>query len=506
MVDIPAEIPFNSLEAGGLAVALYVVLWCVFWLYFRRIAKPPRVSLHLFALSLAAWSAGRFLFPQAVWVGHAGAAAVFSAALFLWVLIDRFICVGWLINRRQVPVPTILRQLGAVVVVLMAVAAIMKWGYQLELTGLLATSGIAAIILGFAMQDLLSNVIAGFSIHMTRAYRVGDWLLLGEKGDRAEVTEINWRSTRFVNNDQVSFELPNSDIVKNRIVNLNYPTAEHAIRLQVGLDYDVPPALAKGAIIAAAAHAQGVMESPTPVVFLREFGESAVIYELRVWMRHARLYNAACDDIRTALWYELNRREIRIPFPIRSIDVRTPNVPETLSTARGRAAELVGSGSALGCLTPEEIAGLVGKGKLALFGPREALVTRGEEGSSMFVVLEGAVEVFGKSAEGPRLVLARLGPGECFGEQSLFTGEPRNATVRAESDTLVLEIRKADLSPLIEANPELAERLGDLLERRKKAWEEALNREAGSKADGEVVGPAPRSGLAHRIRAFFGQG
>ena len=112
--------------------------------------------------------------------------------------------------------PIILRQLGGVMIVLGVGAAILKWGYGLELTGLVATSGIAAVIVGFAMQDLLANVIAGFSIHMTSAYKVGDWLLLGEDGKRAEVAEINWRSTRLIDNDRISYEIPNSDIVSRR--------------------------------------------------------------------------------------------------------------------------------------------------------------------------------------------------------------------------------------------------------------------------------------------------
>lgn len=487
-------------KTAGLAIAIHIVVWLAFHLLFRRMERPPRLSLHLFALSLGIWTAGRLFFVREAWVDHVGAALIFTTAQFLWVLFDRLICGAWLAHRRKIHIPIILRQLGGVLVVLVAGSAILKWGYQQELTGLLATSGIAAVILGFAMQDLLANVIAGFSIHMTRAYRVGDWLLLGEHGDRAEVTEINWRSTRFVNNDQVSFELPNSDIVKNRIVNLNYPTPEHGIRLRIGLDYDVPPALAKQALLAAAANAQGIVESPVPTVFLCEFGDHSVIYEIRVWMRHASLYNAACDDIRTALWYELKRRDIRIPFPIRSLEVRKPNEPGYFADAKARAAEIV-AGKALNCLTPDESRALVTSGMIALFGPHEALVTRGETGNSMFVILDGTVQVAGKSDAGSRVVLAKLGPGEYFGEISLLTGEPRNATVLAETDTLVLEIRKKDISPLLDANPALAGRLGDLLERRQTERLQALHGDS-AKSEPEAL-PAQHRSLAERIRTFF---
>jgi hypothetical protein len=224
----------------GLAAGVYLLVWLCFRFLWKKSEKPPGISLQIFAIALGLWIAARVLYPDEIWLGHLGAVLVFCGALFGWVLFDRIVSVGWLEKRRKV-----------------------------------ATSGIAAVILGFAMQDLLANVIAGFSIHMTRAYQVGDWLLLGEDGKRAEVTEVtevNWRSTRLVDNDRISYELPNSEIVKNRIVNLYRPGSERGVRLRIGLDYDTPPALAKEVLMKAAIGAQGVLESPTSVVFTLDFG------------------------------------------------------------------------------------------------------------------------------------------------------------------------------------------------------------------------------------------
>jgi len=492
----------KAAEAVGLAVGVWAVVWLGFRFVWRKAEKPPGISLQLFAIALGLWIAGSVFYSGREWLGHIGALLIVAGAVFGWVLLDRIIHMVWLAKKENAGMPMILRQLCGALVVLIAAASVMKWGYRLELTGLLATSGIAAVILGFAMQDLLSNVIAGFSIHTTGAYKVGDWLLMADGDKRAEVTEINWRSTRLVDNDRISYELPNSEIVKNRIVNLNRPGAEHGVRLQFGLDYDTPPALAKEVLLKAAKGAQGVLDAPGPIVFTREFGDSSVTYELRIWMRHARLYNITCDEIRTALWYELGRRNMRIPFPIRTLDKRRHNVPDAIVSSRGRAAEILRGCTALDCLTEAEADRLVENGKLLVFGPREPLVTRGETGESMFVVLEGSVEVIGRTQDGARVVLASLGVGECFGEMSLVTGEPRNATVRAKGDVLVLEIRKGDLSPLMSENPELAERLGQLLEARRKDRSESLDRAGEGTAP---IGSGEQSGrsLARRIRAFF---
>ena len=217
-------------------------------------------------------------------------------------------------------------------------------------------------------------------------------------------------------------------------------------------------------------------------------------------MRHARLYNITCDEIRTALWYELGRRNMRIPFPIRSLEKRRHNIPDSMVSSREKAAEILRRGTAFSCVTAEESDRLVENGRLLLYGPHEPLVTRGETGESMFVVLEGSVDVIGKNQDGPRVV---LGAGECFGEMSLVTGEPRNATVRAKGDVLVLEIRKGDLSSLMSENPRLAEHLGDLLEKRRIHRSESLDR-AEEGMPPSSPGENHTRSLADRIRAFFG--
>ncbi|GAA5483710.1 mechanosensitive ion channel family protein [Haloferula sargassicola] len=486
--------------AVGAGVLLVLALWFLARLALKPAGKRPGLVFDFAAAAIATWGAGAWSFPGETWVNHAGAVAWVAGAMLAWSMVDRLVFSARFQRRRAVHMPMILRQLIGFGVLLAAVSAVLTFGYKKEITGLIATSGVAAVIVGFAMQDLIANVIGGFSIHMTHAYKVGDWLLLDD-GRRAEVREINWRSTRLLDNDQVSFELPNSEIVKGRIVNLNRPGEEHAVRMRFGLDYDVPPNVAKEAILAATAEVQGVLGKPEPNVFLIDYGDSAIIYELRVWMRQARLYNLTCDQIRTQLWYELKRRDLRIPFPIRTLEKRTPNVPDHLGKAEGGAVATVLSSGVLACLSEDQAKNLVRQGGIRIHGSGEAIVRRDEEGSSMFVILDGKVAVTGRDASGARITLAHLGVGECFGEMSLLTGEKRSATVRAEGDVLLLEIRKADLAPLFEEVPELVERMGGLLEKRHLATAEASK--GGAAWSGGAATGDQRVSLARRIRSFF---
>lgn len=141
--------------------------------------------------------------------------------------------------------------------------------------------------------------------------------------------------------------------------------------------------------------------------------------------------------------------------------------------------------------------------KLSLYGAHEPLITRDQEGHSMFILLEGQVEIVGRSKKGTRVILDHMGPGECFGERSLLTGEPRNATIRAETDTLVLEVCKEELSSLIESNPDLAEQLGELLAERENKRAQALSPEAADKASATAARTQSPRSFAARIRSFF---
>src|SRR6201982_1131925 len=142
--------------------------------------------------------------------------------------------------------------------------------------------------------------------------------------------EINWRSTRLRTNDAIYLDIPNNEIVKSTIVNLHYPTEVHAMRIRIGVDYNVPPNRVKDALTRAAQSAVNVLPEPKVRVFLVDFADHAVIYEIKYYMgNHARI-NETNDAVRTNVWYELKRQGITIRFAIRSLRVELQ--PHALST------------------------------------------------------------------------------------------------------------------------------------------------------------------------------
>src|SRR5213596_1526200 len=454
----------------------------------------------LFSLILAFYAAIAVYGVHAPWRHHVGAAAILLSTALVVALVNRYVWDFYFEKKRHTPIPHFLREVVGGIIFLIVLLFVLSYGYHAEtqLKGLLAGSGVIAIILGFAGQNLFAGIIGGISIQINRPYKVGDWLQVHERF--AEVMEINWRSTRLRTNDGIYLDIPNNEMVSHEIVNLHYPTEVHAMRIRVGVEYKNPPNVVKDALFRAASTADGVLGQPKVKVFLVDFGESACIYEIKYYMGNHSRINEINDAVRTNVWYELKRRGITIPFPIRTLQVERKAAPraqddqaEALSILRGEAL--------FGCLSDDQLNHLVKQAHLNTFGRGEPVIEEGSPGDSMFVLLRGAANV-SVSKNGSTIQIASLGAGDCFGEMSLLTGEPRSATVRADGDCYVMEIGKPVMAEVLRAAPSCLVQLSELLAQRKMETEGILKEL--TRTDEHALKQRQYSAtFLHRLQAFF---
>jgi len=294
----------------------------------RRAGVRLGVMFQLFCLTFAFYAAVWTYGVPLRFLHHIGALLVLMSTVVVVALLNRYLWDFYFEKKKQTPIPRFLREMVALLIFLIALLVVLSVFYhaERELQGLLAGSGIVAIILGFAGQNLFGGIIAGISLQISRPYKVGDWLQVSDRF--AEVMEINWRSTRLRTNDGIYLDIPNNEIVRQTIVNLHYPSQVHAMRIRVGVEYKNPPGRVKDALLRATKNAEGVMKEPPPKVFLIDFAESAAMYEIKFYMGNHAAFNEVSDAIRTNVWYELKRQRITIPFPIRTLHVeRRPKAP-----------------------------------------------------------------------------------------------------------------------------------------------------------------------------------
>src|SRR6266567_4411569 len=252
----------SSQRAAATAAAFILTYFVALTLgrFFKRRAQVPLgLFFQTFCLTLAFYAAITVYGVQADWRKHVGAALALLSPAFIIALANHYLWDFYFEKKRQTPIPHILREIFALLVFLITLLLVLSFGYHAEaqLTGLLAGSGIVAIILGFAGQNLFGGIIAGVQLQISRPFRVGDWLQVGERF--AEVMEINWSSTRLRSNDGIYLDIPNNEIVRQTIVNLHYPTQVHAMRIRVGIDYKTPPNRVKDALMRATRNAELVL-------------------------------------------------------------------------------------------------------------------------------------------------------------------------------------------------------------------------------------------------------
>jgi hypothetical protein len=352
-------------------------------------------------------------------------------------------------------------------------------------------------VLGFATQDLFGGIIAGIALQISKPYKVGDWLHIAEK--YAEVMEINWRSTRLRTNDGIYLDIPNYRIARDTIINLHYPTEIHAMRLRVGADYDVPPNRVKDALHRAATTADGVQPDPPVKVFVMDFADSAVIYEIKFSMGNHRFYNDVCDAIRTNIWYEFKRQQIAIPFPIRTLHVYRG--PKRIGDGRGEARTILRGEALFDCMNDTQLDKVLQDSQIHHYGRGERLIQEGEPGDSMFVMLRGTAAV-SITRNGTSVRVGGMRQGDCFGEFALLTGEPRSATVRAENDCEVLEVSKPVMAEVLRESPECLTALSELLAKRKLEGE-GIVKDATLPHEETKKEEEYRSTFLRRLRSVF---
>ncbi len=460
------------------------------------------VTLALLAAIRSRFVRGRLTFSAWLFLGFIGlelavaqglgdvavmpAVARLAFVLALVNLVIALLVNPWRDSRPSDRFPAIVQDVAVIALFLVIATVLMR-------EQLLATSAVGAVVVGFALQDTLGNFFAGLAIQIEKPFRVGHWINIG--GSEGQVQEVTWRATKLRTKAGEFLIVPNSVISKDPILNYSEPTVPTRIEVEVGASYLTPPNEVKAAIVRAMANAPLVMADPPSQVLLRNFGTSSVDYAARFWIEDYATDNQARDQVRTNIWYEFRRQNIEIPWPIQIEYSREEQPARTEAQVVDAAGHLAGV-DLFSMLSPEARLSLSREAADHLFASGEAIVRQGEQGSSMFVVLKGAVKVV---LEPSGQDVATVGAGGFFGEMSMLTGEPRTATVRAVDDVHVLEIAAPDMRALARATPGLIEHVSQVVAARRVGLAQA---EATAAAAASAQAHAPQSLLA-RIKAFL---
>jgi len=217
---------------------------------------------------------------------------------------------------------------------LTALVALKATGILSDLGPIFATSAITSLVLGLALQPILGNFFSGLVISLEKPFRINDWIQFGDT--EARVVDITWRTTHLRTRDNDNIVVPNSTIAGHEIINYFYPHPLHLERIVVGVHYRTPPYRVKQALLDAADRTEGALEKPSPEVYLVEFADSAILYELRIWIEDIAHKPRIGSHCRSEIWEEFRRCGITIPFPIRTLEFEPSANEITLQRQRAR--------------------------------------------------------------------------------------------------------------------------------------------------------------------------
>jgi len=197
--------------------------------------------------------------------------------------------------------------------------------WQISLTPLFASAGIAGIAVALAAKDTLANFFGGISIFMDNTYKVGEYIIL-ETGERGEVAEIGIRSTRIKTRDDVIVTIPNSIIANSKIINESAPIPRFRIRVPVGVAYGSDLQKVEKVLLAVTDANDHIEKYPEPRVRLRTFADSSVNFELLCWVKDPRDKGLQIHNLLKAAYNAFAQEGITIPFPQRDIHIKTSQV------------------------------------------------------------------------------------------------------------------------------------------------------------------------------------
>ncbi|TYL39574.1 small-conductance mechanosensitive channel [Natronococcus pandeyae] len=281
----------------------------------EEIYTPLSVSILLVGISLALQAFG--VVESESLLGN----AVATALTVLWARAAVRIGSRWLevANGREQSyefAPIFQNFWTLAVVAVASLTLVSVW--DLQVTPFLASAGVLGIVLGFAAQDAIGNLIGGVALYFDNTYKPGDVILL-EDEMRGTVVDIGIRSTTVLTPENTIVTVPNAVLNSTQVVNQTAPQRHIRIHVPVSAAYGTDYKTVEEIALEVCADASMIRESPRPRLLFDEFGDSALVFELQAYITHPLTEKRAIDQLNRRIYDRFAEEGITIPFPQREL-------------------------------------------------------------------------------------------------------------------------------------------------------------------------------------------
>ena len=398
-------------------------------------------------------------------------------------------------NASQSEISSLVKTVLSIIIYIVSFFIIFQSQYpNVQLAPLFTGSTIIGIVVGLALQDTLGNLFAGIALQADQPFQVGDVIKVSERGTGV-VESVSWRGVKIRTFQNKLLVISNA-VMGKEVIEVAPRGNLNARLVFFDTEYVQSPSKTIQLVREAVRQIENVSQKIRPIVRIKHLGDHGIEWEIKYWADDYSKYNDTDALVRQRVWYLFAREKIDFAYPTRTIHMETKPVEVTHEDYVEATTERLTNVPIFAPLSEEELEKLANSSKTRVFAPGEAIVRRGAEGNSMFVITRGAVKVQ-IPEENYQKTINHLKRNDFFGEMSLLTGQPRTATVVAEEETEVLQIQKSALKPLFENNPQLMSAICEIIEERRTLLAPDEPEEKDRTAE-------PERGVLFTLKKFFG--
>jgi small-conductance mechanosensitive channel len=208
-------------------------------------------------------------------------------------------------------------------VTLLVIAVVVALGsLGIDLSAFAFVGGAIGVGVGFGLQKVVSNLISGIILLLDKSIKPGDVIEVGDSYGR--IHSLGARYVSVVTRDGFEYLIPNEDLITQQVINWSFSNKLVRLKIGVGVSYGTDIHRARELVIEAAKNIHRVLDNPAPVCQLKEFGNSSVDLELRIWIADPEKgVSNVSSDVRLAIWDAFQENNIEIPFPQRDVYIKS---------------------------------------------------------------------------------------------------------------------------------------------------------------------------------------
>ena len=479
-----------------LSAAMLVAITLVGVLGLRQFSDKVRITFDLscfLAISFYFHKQGIFfpVFPPLHAPADSGALWLRAIGGAWWLLGSRIVVAAlWFAHHRdrRSRGARLFSDLFAAAIYIATAAIVLNSVFALPVTGVVATSGIVAIVLGLALQNTLADVFSGIAVGIEAPFSVGDRIQIADKIEGI-VVQINWRSIRIHTDGDDTAIIPNSLIAKAEIVNRSIPSPRRAASVEISCPESALPDRVIETLLHATLLCPDILRTPSPSAVLSQLGAKRNAYTISFSVGNTSHLGSTRDLLLRSVRRQLHYAGL---FDQSRQDATPgPNLTHEALLARRLLRDII----LFDCLDEQQLDGLVALLELLRLEPGDALFSEGATDAALYVVACGIVQLTQQSRT-PAETIGCIGAGEYVGEIAMLTEAPHAATAVALTHCRIYRLPRKAIEPLLSKHAELTSAFDKSVRR----GMEVLHRKVAALASPDI---GPTGELLLRIRNLF---